>query len=678
MKCMAKRLNILLIEDNENDALLVIRQLEKSEYAIHVIRVETADEMSSALAVSNFDIVLSDYSLPQFNAMKALQILQSSGKDIPFIVSSGTIGEETAVQMMKAGAQDYIMKDNLTRLVPAIERELSDAQTRRDHKLSEQIQKVLYNISNAVVSDGSFHDLMVVIRQELGTLVDTTNFYIAFYDENTGLLSSPYGEDKNDFLPTWPAKGSLTGMVISQNKPLLTKKDLTLESHERGELELIGTTAECWLGVPLREGERVTGAFVVQSYDNPNAYSLRDVEILEFISHQLSLAIQRKKSETNLQAALVKAQESDRMKSAFLANISHEIRTPMNAIIGFSGMLNDADTDNEIRENFTKIINDNCQQLLSIIDDLVDISKIEIGEISLDYSDVCLNSLMDALFHTYAVKAEKKGLVLFVSKGLNESESCVKADLGKLRQVMDNLLTNAWKFTSEGSIDFGYQLVNDHLEFFVKDTGIGIPPEYHESIFERFMKVEKHMFSIYRGTGLGLAISKAFVNTFGGDIHVISAPEKGSEFIFTMPYQPVKSLNRTVINKGILPTDYSGNTILIVEDEEDNFKFLEIILKKSNLNILHAWDGNEAIKMAMDHPEVSLILMDFKLPDLTGEEVTRRILSQRPEVKVVAQTAYAFSKDKEKARLAGCVDYITKPIKKDNLYSALNKYLYSS
>ena len=162
--------------------------------------------------------------------------------------------------MMKAGAQDYIMKDNMARLLPAIERELSDAQIRRDHKLSEKIQKVLYNISNAVVSTENLNDLMIVIRYELGSLVDTTNFYIAFYDEKTGMLTSPYGEDKMDQLSSWPAKGSLTGLVVSQNKPILTTKDKTLEMNRSGEVELIGTTAECWLGVPLREGDRVTGA----------------------------------------------------------------------------------------------------------------------------------------------------------------------------------------------------------------------------------------------------------------------------------------------------------------------------------------------------------------------------------------------------------------------------------
>jgi len=672
---MNKPLKVLLVEDNENDAELVIRQLKKSEYEIFCKRVETAAEMSSALRSQEWDIVISDYSLPQFNALAALRLLQESGIDIPFIVSSGTIGEETAVNMMKAGAQDYIMKDSLARLVPAISRELTDAQIRREHKLSERIQKVLYNIANAVVSTESVQALMKVIQEQLGTLVDTTNFYIAFYDEKTGMLSTPFVLDEKDQLESWPAEGSMTGLVVQGNKPLLTTRPQTLEMHRQGKVELIGATAECWLGVPMREGDKVIGAFVVQSYKDQNAYSSKDVEILEFISHQISLAVQRKKAENSLQAALVRAQESDRLKSAFLANMSHEIRTPMNAIIGFSGMLDDPMNDQDTHDKFIRIINDNCQQLLNIIDDLVDISRIEIGEISLEITDACLNKMMDNLFDVYFSKITGKGLKLEVKKGLVHPQCCIRTDLGKLRQIMDNLLTNAVKFTSEGSIAFGYRKINDMLEFFVKDTGIGIEEKYHENIFDRFFKVEKNLYSAYRGTGLGLAISKAFVKKFGGEIRVNSFPDKGSEFIFYFPYNPSNEVEKQPEPASTAPFDHSDSTVLIVEDEEDNFNFLEIILAKTKVKILHAWNGKEAIELTDRNPGIGLILMDFKLPDFTGEEVTRRILLKHPGIPVVAQTAYAMTGDRERAKNAGCIDYISKPIQKEAVYKVLNKYL---
>lgn len=672
---MKKRLNILLVEDNLSDADLIIRHFSRSEFDVSCKRVETAAEMKAALKEEPWDIIVSDYSLPQFNAMDALKVLQETQADIPFIVSSGTIGEQTAVELMKAGAQDYIMKDKLTRLMPAIKRELNDAKIRYEHKMAEKVQRILYNISNAVVVTESFNDLMEVIRVQLGTVVDTTNFYIAFFDEKTGLLSTSYIIDEKEHFETWPAKGSLTGKVVEGKRPLLVNRENILEMHGRGEIEIVGPEAQCWLGVPLHEGDKVIGAFVVQSYSNPHAYTNKDVDILEFISHQVSLAVHRKKTEKNLQTALLKAEESDRMKSAFLANMSHEIRTPMNAIIGFSGMLDDPSNDKETHDKYMRIINENCQQLLNIIDDLVDISKIEIGEITLDMTDVCLNKMMDSIYESYHSRTTIKDLSLNLEKGLDEPLCCVSVDQGKLRQILDNLLTNAVKFTSSGGVHFGYSLKENELEFFVRDTGIGIEPEYHESIFDRFFKVEKHKYSVFRGTGLGLAITKAFVNKFGGEIIVNSVPGEGSEFRFTMPYLPVKS-DKTVIPEIEKPADGKNQiTLLVVEDEEDNYHLLEILLRKRDFGILHAWTGKEALDLFENHPEIRLVLMDFKLPDISGEEVTRYIHSKKPELPIIAQTAYALAGDRERITQIGCIDYISKPIRRDEFYRVLGKYL---
>jgi len=383
----------------------------------------------------------------------------------------------------------------------------------------------------------------------------------------------------------------------------------------------------------------------------------------------------REKSEAELVRAKEKAEESDRLKSAFLANMSHEIRTPMNGIIGFSGLLSDPDLNAVDLNRYIRIINDNCQQLLHIISDLIDISKIEAGMVEPEITEFCLNDLMNSLYENYHQKAVLKSLKLNLYNDLVCDACNILADKGKLRQVIENLLTNAVKFTKEGEVNFGYRLKNNTILFFIEDTGIGIAPQHQEAIFNRFWQVEAGLARQYGGTGLGLSISSAYVNKMGGKIELESTLGKGSRFSFTLPYK--QSGKITAPKAGVKgdTLDFRGKTILIVEDEPDNFEFLEIILGRKKFNILHAWNGKEAIKIFEDHPEIDLVLMDFKLPDITGQEITKTFLRKRESVPVIASTAYAMSGDREKAIQAGCVDYIPKPIRAEELIGILSGHI---
>jgi PAS domain S-box-containing protein len=408
-----------------------------------------------------------------------------------------------------------------------------------ERKRAEEIQKVMFAISNAVIVTKDIKELIFYIREQLNTLIDTTNFAVVFYNEDSGMLSAPYFEDEKDNIDSWPLEKSLTGYVIKQNRPLLLTKQHISELEKKGEIVAIGTICEVWLGVPLHIEGKVIGAFVVQSYDNPLAYNEKDLEMLGFISHQISISIQRKQDIQNLRIALSKAEESDRLKTAFLSNMSHEIRTPMNGIIGFSDLLDDDYLTSEERKQYTKIINTNGKHLLSIINDIIDIAKIDSNQLAINNDWFYLNHLLDELLVSYnneKIIRKKECISFILEKGFEDYQSLILTDDVRLRQILLNLLGNAIKFTKEGFIKFGYSLQNNKLCFFVQDTGKGVAKEKQTIIFERFRQEEESYTRQFGGTGLGLTISKGLVELLGGNMWLVSDEGKGATFFFTIPY----------------------------------------------------------------------------------------------------------------------------------------------
>lgn len=391
----------------------------------------------------------------------------------------------------------------------------------------------------------------------------------------------------------------------------------------------------------------------------------------------------QKKLEQELTMAKLKAEESDRLKTAFLHNISHEIRTPMNAIMGFTGFLSDAGIDSNQKSHFIEVIQQSSHQLLSIIDDIVRIATIEAGQEKLSENEVNLNYLMRFEQDQFTSKANEKALKFECTIGLDDKRSVILADETKLQQVVSNLLVNAFKFTQSGSVLFGYELKQGFLEFYIKDTGIGIPEPMHESIFNRFSQVESSISRQYGGSGLGLSICKAYVELHGGKIWVKSASGKGSTFLFTIPYKPATATKNeldAVDKLDVLLTtqNEAGHqldfTILVAEDEELNFMMVREMLKRLNVNVLRAVNGQEAVEMAKEHA-IDLVLMDLKMPVMDGYEATRLIKAFNPSLTIVALTAYSSETDKEKALSCGCSDVIIKPINRENLYNRLDTYI---
>lgn len=383
------------------------------------------------------------------------------------------------------------------------------------------------------------------------------------------------------------------------------------------------------------------------------------------------------KADRDLIDAKEKAEESDRLKSAFLANMSHEIRTPMNAILGFSQLLNIPGLKSDDKNSYLSIINNTGNQLLNIIDDIINISRIEAGIIDLAELEFDLNRIVEDTYETIKVNAEMEKVDLSYSVELKDEKAIILGDKGKLSQILINLINNAVKFTkSGGSVKFGYSINENKLLFYVKDTGIGIEVKDQKIIFERFRQVE-HKGKVYGGTGIGLSIVSAFINKMGGKIWLESQIGEGTTFYFELPYKPVytEDIEPEDVNHKYFQQKLSGKTILIAEDEDLNFLLMAEFFKDANVNILRAENGKEAVELFKSNEGISLVIMDLKMPVMSGYDATIEIKKIRPKVPVIAQTAYAMSTDRANALSVGCDDYIAKPIVFEEFIKLISKYI---
>ena len=381
----------------------------------------------------------------------------------------------------------------------------------------------------------------------------------------------------------------------------------------------------------------------------------------------LLLITARKQQEANLIAAKEAAKESDRLKSAFLANMSHEIRTPLNAIVGFSNLLTTTE-DKEKKQKFVHIIENNNQLLLQLIGDILELAKVEANTLEFIYKPTDLNELVRGIEESMRSKVQQ-GVVLNYTLGA--ADCCIEAEPNRLSQIIINLLTNACKFTSKGNITFGYEVQENEIYFFVRDTGCGISKEEQERIFQRFAKLNEFV----PGSGLGLSISQSIVEKMKGRIGVESKGEgKGSTFWFTIPYLPVTIQKKAeVVEEPKESIEREKVTLLIAEDNESNYMLFESILG-SHYKLIHAWDGVEAVELFNEH-NPQLVIMDINMPRMDGYEATREIRKKSTSVPIIAVTAYAFASDKERIMENGFNSYVSKPINAKKLDEELKSAL---
>ena len=398
--------------------------------------------------------------------------------------------------------------------------------------------------------------------------------------------------------------------------------------------------------------------------------------------HELELLVDQRTHE--LIDAKEKAEESDRLKSSFLANLSHEIRTPLNAIIGFSRFLGEDNLSVEDKSKFYQIVENSGLSLLSLIEDIIDFSKIESGYINVYMNEVPINKVLENIHQIFDLQLKrqlksKKDIEFKVVLDKNIDKLVLWTDEVRLNQVLANLINNAIKFTNEGKIEVGYHYVENKqfIELYVKDTGIGIKKENHQIIFQRFRKIEEPNTELYRGAGLGLAISHQLVHLLGGIIHIESEPLKGSTFFFTIPLSTqlkLKPFTNSNLNTNQIP-DLKNSKILIAEDDEANLEYLKKLMQKTNCDVICAINGLQVLSLLEKNEDFVLILMDIKMPLMDGHEALKEIKKRKIKIPVIAQTAFALSNEISTLGEEGFDDYISKPIVPSDLYHKVRRVL---
>lgn len=652
-------LNVLIVEDSANDTELILLEIKRGGYVVHSERVETKADMQSALSRQPWDIILSDYSMPRFSAMAALETLKASGLDIPFLVISGTVGEETAVAALKSGAHDFLVKDKLARLIPAIERELRDAEARRSRREAESRYQLLVERLPIIVyvsPAGNIQSTTYVSPQIQSILGYTPEEWLA---DPEFWKTRLHPNDREGVLHT-VNESERTGAPSSMEYRMLARDGHLVWFHDQAVLLRDDQ------GQPLYwEGVKVDITKRKES----------EAEIL-----QLNAELERRVEErtTELERAL-------RAKDEFLASMSHELRTPLNAILGLSESLAEhvAGPLNDKQQRYVKTISESGSHLLSLINDILDLARIESGQVVLNITEVDLQQICQASLRMVNQLAHKKEQDL--SLDLDEGIGSIWVDERRLKQILVNLLSNAVKFTPAGG-KLGLKVRADpwekHVMFTVWDNGIGISQNDMQRLFQPFVQLDSSLSREAPGTGLGLALVAQMVRLHGGNVSLESKLNEGSRFTVTLPWEPALAtdpelrLKSTGKFRAIRPDAKDRPIILLVEDTKDATIMVTDYLQMNGYQVLSARDALTGIDLAK-RSRPDLVLMDIHLPGMDGLEATRRLRAD-PEFRtlpIIALTALAMPGDRERCLAAGATDYVTKPVSLKKLAALIDEYL---
>ncbi len=462
--------------------------------------------------------------------------------------------------------------------------------------------------------------------------------------------------------------------VLGENPRILKSGETSLEEYKR-MWQLISNGGE-WSGE--FHNKKKNGELFWESA-NISPIKNKKGEITNYLAIKEDIT-ERKKSEQELLKAKEHAEESDRLKSAFLANMSHEIRTPMNGILGFAELLKEPHLSGEDQQDYIQIIEKSGERMLNIINDIMSISKLESGQMEIHLTNSNMNDQIQYIYTFFQYEAAKKGIKTIFDVKLKPAEAIHHTDKEKVYAILTNLVKNAIKFTSQGSIEMGCVKKGPWIEFFIKDTGNGIAPEQMEFIFDRFRQGSESLTRNYEGAGLGLAITKAYVEMLGGKIWLESTVGMGSTFYFTLPSQDEESANAVTRQTNDLValhrevSELKKINILIAEDDEMSELLITRMVKNIGSKIRIARTGMEAVELCRNNLDLDLILMDMRMPEMDGYEATRQIRKFNKTIVIIAQTAFALKGDQELSLAAGCTDYIAKPIKTEMLLNLIRQY----
>ena len=554
-----------------------------------------------------------------------------------------------------------------------------DITTERKNQL---LQEILFNISTAALKQYDIKEIYPIIVHELSKIWDTNNFFIALYDKTSETLSLPFFTDEKDNFYEIPITKTITGWVIKQNKSVLLKENDLKILDEAGDIDLVGTPCKVWIGVPLRIESNIIGVMCLQDYHDENKFSQDDLSVMDFIANQIAIVIQRRMILDNLILATQKAEESALTKQLFMSTMSHEIRTPLNEVIGITNLLIQ-ENPREDQMDYIKTLKFSGNHLLTLVNDVLDYNKMESGKIVFEQTQFNLSDFLEEIMRSYSFRSKAKHLSFDIKKASNLPDEVI-GDPTRLNQILSNLLSNALKFTNQGSITVLIKELErtgnqSKMEFTVTDTGIGIPKNRHSLIFDRFAQASPDTTRRFGGTGLGLAICKKLIELQGGTITVESEPKKGSTFRFVISLGVSEKGSQTQTAES--PENYTGledKRILVVEDNKINFFVANRFLIGWGITVTHAENGQLALDI-LEREDFDLILMDLHMPIMDGIEATRIIRnSENPKIRnipIVALTAAIMSESYDEIDDLNINDYVLKPFNPHDLFERIRKHI---